>query len=156
MNIYELLSETTILPRLEVADKDELLETMLESFAPLVKKEQLEAIRAAVIDRERVMSTGIGKGLAIPHGKCSGIPSNLAALATLATPIDYDSIDRQPVRLALMLVGPDSNSSVHIKLLSRISRLMISDDFRERLLACETPAQILEEFHKEEAATPSM
>lgn len=155
MNIHELLTEATVMPNIKVAGKEDLLGRMVDSFSTLVDSEQLEAVRSAVLDREHLMSTGIGKGLAIPHGKCPGLPDNLAAVATLSHPVDFDSIDRQPVELAFMLVGPDTHSNVHIKLLSRISKLMISDAFRDRLMACTTSQQILDEFRKEEAAHQS-
>lgn len=97
------------------------------------------------------MSTGVGKGLAIPHGKAAEISENYVAFALLETPIDYGAVDGEPVSMVFLLAGPSSNSSQHIKLLSRISRLMNNNQFRERLKECETAKEILEVFEQEEA-----
>jgi mannitol/fructose-specific phosphotransferase system IIA component (Ntr-type) len=98
------------------------------------------------------MSTGVGSGFAIPHGKTDAVNDIVAAFAVTAQPIDYQSLDDQPVRLIFLLVGRDNMVGPHIKLLSRISRLMNKEDFRKQLLEAETPKDILEIFRQEEAA----
>ena len=113
-------------------------------------EEQLEAVRKAVFEREKIMSTGVGKGLAIPHAKTKAVTENHAAFALLKEPLDFDSIDGEPVRLVFLLVGPESNNSQHIKLLSRISRLMNSGSFRETILNCTSTEEILNAFQDEE------
>lgn len=150
MTLTSLLDRKTTLTRLEVSDKEELLNRMVELLSDRVSEEQLGRIRTAVLQREEIMSTGVGKGLAIPHGKASGLEESYASFALLNEPIEFDSIDGEPVRIVFMLVGPESRNSMHIKLLSRISRLMNNDGFREKLLECETPEEILIHFENEE------
>ncbi len=96
------------------------------------------------------MSTGVGKGFAIPHGKTNAVKDILAAFGKSDTPIEYDSLDGKPVNLIFLLVGKDNLVSSHIKLLSRISRLMNKDDFRERLMEAKTAKEILKVFEEEE------
>jgi len=97
------------------------------------------------------MSTGVGNGFAIPHGKTDAVSDIVAAFAVTAAPIDYQSLDEQPVRLVFLLVGKDSMVGPHIKLLSRISRLMNKEEFRKKLLAAASPKEVLEIFRTEEA-----
>jgi mannitol/fructose-specific phosphotransferase system IIA component (Ntr-type) len=150
MNIHSLLTTKSVLPKLKVKDKETLLNKLVDLLEPQVESPQLDSIREAVFEREEIMSTGVGKGLAIPHGKASGIDTNYASFATLDNPIDYESIDDKPVRIVFLLVGPESKNSAHIKLLSRISRLMNISRFRDALINCETPEEILNLFKTEE------
>lgn len=150
MNIFTLLNTQTILPNLEADDKDEILEKMVTSLEEKVTSGELEKIREAVFEREKIMSTGVGKGLAIPHGKAAGIEQTYAAFAILKEPVDYEAIDGQPVNMVFLLVGPQSSNSLHIKMLSRISRLMNNSKFRERLRKCSSPEEIIEQFKLQE------
>jgi mannitol/fructose-specific phosphotransferase system IIA component (Ntr-type) len=150
MNIYSLIKTSTILADFEIDDKEGLLHKMVDVLKDQVNDEQLEDIRDAVFEREKIMSTGVGKSLAIPHGKVESIEKNYASFAVLKEPIDYDSIDDNPVNMAFLLVGPAGENRLHIKLLSRISRLMNSTSFRTTLSECKTPEEIYEAFHEEE------
>jgi fructose-specific phosphotransferase system IIA component len=150
MNIYSLLNSSTILANLKVKSKEDLIETMVNALSDEVDDDQLEEIRESVLEREKIMSTGVGKNLAIPHGKVKSIEKNYASFAILKDPIEYDSIDGEPVTMVFLLAGPEAKNSIHIKLLSRISRLMNSTAFRESLAECTTPEEIYNAFHKEE------
>lgn len=152
MNIISLLKPDTVMPNLTVSDKQEVLNELINSLSSMVSNEELEAIREAVFERESVMSTGVGKGLAIPHGKGKGITDNYAAFALLKEPVNYEAIDGEPVSMVFLLAGPQSSSSFHIKMLSRISRLMNNSNFRERLQECDSSECILEVFEEEEKA----
>ncbi len=152
MNIISLLHTENVIPNLEAEDKLEVLNKLIDSLQSEVGDEELEAIRNAVLEREKIMSTGVGKGLAIPHGKAEGINGNHAAFAILKDPIDYEAVDDQPVKIIFLLVGPQSSNSMHIKMLSKISRLMNNTEFRDRLAECETAEQIIETFGEEEKA----
>jgi len=150
MNIFSLLDPQTVFPDLEVNDKEEILDTLVSSLKGKVSNGEIEKIRTAVIEREKIMSTGVGKGLAIPHGKTAGIEETYAAFAILKNPVDYEAIDDHPVNMVFLLVGPQSSNSLHIKLLSRISRLMNNSDFRESLRECDSADEIIERFKDEE------
>jgi fructose-specific phosphotransferase system IIA component len=151
MNLFSLLDQTTVLPNYVVGSKKELINALVNALEEKMEsEEQLEAVRKAVFEREKIMSTGVGKGLAIPHAKTKAVTENHATFALLDEPLDFDSIDGEPVRLVFLLVGPESNNSQHIKLLSRISRLMNSGSFRETILNCTSSEQILNAFQDEE------
>jgi len=151
MNLFSLLDEITVLANYEAVSKKELINALVDTLKDKVEStEQLEEIRKAVFEREEIMSTGVGKGLAIPHAKTKAVEENHAAFALLKEPLDFDSIDKEPVRLVFLLVGPESKNSQHIKLLSRISRLMNSGSFREKILSCENSEDILSAFRLEE------
>jgi mannitol/fructose-specific phosphotransferase system IIA component (Ntr-type) len=150
MDICNLLDRSTIVRGLEVDDKKELINKVVDLLEPKVSSEQLERIRTSVFERENIMSTGVGKQLAIPHGKCDSIDEILASFAILEESVEFDSIDDQPVKIVFLLVGPEDKSGQHIKLLSRISRLMNSTAFREKLLECNSPDEIFSTFQTEE------
>ncbi|CUU05323.1 Phosphoenolpyruvate-dependent sugar phosphotransferase system, EIIA 2 [Candidatus Kryptobacter tengchongensis] len=96
------------------------------------------------------MTTGVGKGFAVPHGKTDAVTDIVAAFAITKKPIDYDSLDGEPVRLIFLLVGRDNMVGPHIKLLSRISKLMNDNNFRERLLNAKDSKEVVELFKTEE------
>jgi fructose-specific phosphotransferase system IIA component len=150
MNIFSLLEPQTVLPNLEVKNKTEILHRLVASLEGKVSAEKTEIILEAVIERENIMSTGVGKGLAIPHGKTAAVEQTYAAFAVLKDPVDYEAIDHKPVNMVFLLIGPQSSNSLHIKMLSRISRLMNNSDFRARLGDCTTPEEIIEQFKNEE------
>jgi len=150
MRISDFLSSANVFPSLHVSDKEEAIRTLSASVAKHTPGATAETVFQAVMERERIMSTGVGKGLAIPHGKVNGLETSEMAFARLVNPIEYGSIDQAPVSLVFLVVGPESQSSNHIRLLSRISRLMNNDAFRNALLSCATSEQILEHFRQEE------
>ncbi|HLR32613.1 MAG TPA: PTS sugar transporter subunit IIA [Fodinibius sp.] len=150
MNIFSLLDTETVLPNLEAKDKAEILDKLVSSLKGQVSEEEADKILEAVIERENIMSTGVGKGLAIPHAKTSAVEQTYAAFAVLKEPVEYNAVDNKPVTMIFLLVGPQSSNSLHIKMLSRISRLMNDNEFRQRLIDCLTASDIIEQFRREE------
>ena len=96
----------------------------------------------SVLDRESTRTTGIGNGLAIPHGKCPGVDHLVMAIGRPGTPIDFQAIDGRPVNLIVLLASPPDQTGPHIQALARISRLMTMDDFREKIYAAQTAEEI--------------
>jgi len=152
MKITDILNESVVRTNLPGATKEEVINAMIELAGTQKQVVDKERMRTAIFDREKIMSTGVGSGFAIPHGKTDAVNEIVAAFAVTAQPIDYQSLDDQPVRLMFLLVGRDNMVGPHIKLLSRISRLMNKEDFRKQLLEAQTPKNILDIFRKEEAA----
>lgn len=150
MNLFTLLDENNVIATLEAENKEQVINTLVDTLKSKVSRSVLEDIREGVFERESVMSTGVGKGLAIPHCKTRSVEDNYAAFARLKKPLDFDSIDGQPVSIIFLLVGPDSRHSHHIKLLSRISRLMNSASFRDKILEADSQEAILDAFKEEE------
>lgn len=150
MNLFSLLDSDTVHAQINVKNKKELIMLMVESLNSRIDPEHQEEILEKVLEREKVMSTGVGKGLGIPHCKTDKVEENLAAFALLNEPLEFSSIDDEPVRLVFLLISPDSRNSLHIKMLSRISRLMNSGSFREQILSCTSKEEILDAFKTEE------
>ncbi len=150
MRISDHLSTANVFPYLKVVDKEDAIRQLSASVADRNPGTDVQTIIQAVMERERIMSTGVGKGLAIPHGKVNGLQSSEMAFAKLSIPIEYGSIDQAPVSLMFLVVGPESQSGNHIRLLSRISRLMNNDVFRSGLMDCSTAEELVEHFHREE------
>lgn len=151
MKITDILTEQFVRTNLEGTTKDEVLNAMVEIASASQRVLDKEKVRAAIFDRERIMSTGVGSGFAIPHGKTDAVSDIVGSFAVTAQPIDYKSLDDQPVRILFLLVGRDNMVGPHIKLLSRISRLMNKEEFRKKLLDARNPGEILELFKQEEA-----
>jgi fructose-specific phosphotransferase system IIA component len=151
MKITDILNEDVVRTNLSGTSKTEIIDAMINLVSTQDKVLDKEKLRESIFEREKIMSTGVGSGFAIPHGKTDAVTDIVGAFAITAQPIDYQSLDEQPVRIVFLLVGRDNMVGPHIKLLSRISRLMNKEEFRKRLLEATTPAEILELFRQEEA-----
>lgn len=150
MKVSELLNPGVIISNLKGNKKEEVINELIDLLKDDSRVQDIEKVRDAVLDREKIMSTGVGKGFAIPHGKTNSITDIVAAFGKTKRSIDYNALDNQPVHLVFLLVGKDNLVSKHIKLLSRISRMMNKDEFRSKLLDAETVEEILDVFRKEE------
>ncbi len=150
MHISSILDTQFIAIKLQAESKEDVLNQMVDILGASPKVLDLERVRKAIIERERIMSTGVGHGFAIPHGKTDALTDIVAAFAITAQPIDFQALDDQPVRLVFMLVGNETHVGTHLKLLSRVSRLMNSDSFRSQLLQASTPDAVMDLFNQEE------
>ncbi|MBE0550846.1 MAG: PTS sugar transporter subunit IIA [Ignavibacterium sp.] len=150
MKVSELLKQEFIISDLKGESKEEIINELVDLFKDDPRVEDIEKVRAAVLEREKVMSTGVGKGFAIPHGKTNAVKEIIGAFGKIKDGIDYESLDGNPVNLVFLLVGKDNLISTHIKLLSRISRLMNKDDFRHRLTEANSADEIVKLFSEEE------
>ncbi len=150
MKLVDILSEQTIKVPLEKQEKTQVIEELVDLLDTAGKITNRDSVLKAILDREAVMSTGVGEGVAIPHGKSDAAPVIVAALGISAEPIDFDSIDKEPVRLIWLLVGPPGQTGPHLKALSRISRLMHMGELKEKLLAARSAAEVLQEVAREE------
>jgi PTS system fructose-specific IIC component len=151
MKIVDLLSEQVVRTNLPGTSKNEVINAIIDLAATQDRVLDKEKVRAAIFEREKIMSTGVGAGFAIPHAKSDAVSDIVAAFAVTAQPIDYQSLDDQPVRIVFLLVGRENMVGPHIKLLSRISRLMNNEDFRKQLINAASPKDVLDIFRKEEA-----
>lgn len=150
MKISDLLDESNIIPGLSARTKNEAIDKLVDTLSDKLDGETIKSVRKAVLERENIMSTGVGKGLAIPHGKSKQLSQTYAAFGKLEEPVEYNAIDGEPVHILFLLVGPESQNSVHIKMLSRISRLLNSSAFREKLVASTDVNTIIDLFRSEE------
>ena len=152
MLLSDLLTSERVRVPLRGTTKDALLEELVEVLRDAGAVADAEGVLRAVRERERVLSTGVGSGVAIPHGKSEGVAELAMAAGVVPQPVDFDALDGEPVSLLFLLVGPDSAAGQHVKALSRISRLVRRDAFRERLSAARDPEEFVALVAEAEAA----
>ena len=150
MKLSDLLHKDFIIADLKGTAKEDVINELVDLFKDDSRVIDLKKVREAVLEREKIMSTGVGKGFAIPHGKTNAVKEILAAFGKTDSSIDYQALDNQPVNLVFLLVGKDNMVSTHIKLLSRISRMMTKEEFRDKLRLAKSSDEILEIFKTEE------
>lgn len=141
--LTDLLTPDRIRVPLSATDKPAALRELVELLAER-SGAPFEPLHGAVLEREAVLSTGIGHGIAIPHAKSPAVDKLWLVCGSSPEGIPFDALDAKPVRLFFLLLGPDSAAGQHVKALSRIARLVRGDQVREALLAAESP----EAFHQ--------
>jgi len=150
MNLLDILTPECIKAPLATSDKKSVIDELVDVLLAAGKVTDAQALKDAVWTREQTRTTGIGHGLAIPHGKCVGMPGLAMAIGRPAKPMDFEAIDGQPVKLIVLLASPPDRTSDHIQALARISRLMTMDEFRERIYAAQTAAEIYDLLKSQE------
>ena len=150
--LSDLLTSVRVKVPLEATTKDEVLVELVDLLAEEGAVSDRDAALGVVRERERVLSTGIGHGVALPHGKSDACSELAIAAGVTRTPIDFDALDDEPVRLFFLLVGPESAAGLHIKMLSRISRLVRHAEVRDRLAAAPDPEAFREVLRQAEGA----
>ena len=152
MTLVEILSGKSVIVGLKGQDKREILEELVDVLEVGEKISDRERVLEAVLQREEIMSTGIGHGIAIPHGKSEFVKELGGVLGIKSEGVEFDSLDGQPTFIFFLLVSPMDVSGPHIKALARISRLLKGEDFRQKLIACpdkDTAIKILTEEESE-------
>ncbi len=152
MKLSEMLREDLIRIPLQKSEKVEIIHEMIDVLTAGGKIKNREKVLQSVLEREKMMSTGIGNSVAIPHGKSSGVEELSVGLGIANQDINFDALDGKPVRIIFMLVGPENSSSQHIKMLSRISRLLNQASFRRKISEASTAPQIMQIITDEEKA----
>ena len=141
-----LLARTRIAVNLNVSSKKRLLECLAGLLLKNRDELDRDTISQILIERERLGSTGIGDGVALPHGRVNGIEHAIGAFVTLKTPLDYDAIDEQPVTMAFALLVPANANETHLKILSRLAEIFSDSEFRRRLTASTDPDLVYSEL----------
>lgn len=144
MDLRKVLSEDVIRMDVQGTTKDEIIEYLVDILCGTGKVADREAALRSVRERENKMSTGIQKGVAIPHGKTASVDQLLACIALKKEGVDFDSLDGKPSRIFIMTLSPVDRSGPHIQFLSEISQLLQDDDARARLLDADTPREALD------------
>lgn len=150
MKLSQYLNVQRIIPDMKADSKEAAINEMIDIFANDSNVNDLEKMRQAIFEREKIMSTGVGKNFAIPHGKTNAVNDVICAYGRLINPIDYDSLDKAPVHHLFLIVGREDMVSLHIKLLSRITRLMARDPLRIDLMKAENAEEIFKLFTADE------
>ena len=137
MNISDLLAPDAIIPALKAQSKKQLLQE-LAARAHAQTRLPERRIFETLIERERLGTTGVGQGIAIPHGRMAGVAKITGVFARLENAIDYEAVDSQPVDLVFMLLAPENAGADHLKALARVSRLLRNQATCEKLRAAGT------------------
>jgi len=139
MFLYDIFPPELIKIGLEAEDKDEVFEEMADLFCQTIKPSNRNDVLEAIWERESKMSTGIQKGIAIPHGKVKGLENVYGILGISKNGIEYDALDDQPVYLLFMVLAPRTDSELPLRLLKRLSELLDNPQFYTELLAQNDP-----------------
>ncbi len=153
MEILDLLVPEAVLPSLKAQSKKQLLQELAQRAAELTGLPE-RRIFETLIERERLGSTGMGQGIAIPHGRLAGLSKIAGLFARLETPIAYDAVDNQPVDLVFLLLAPEGAGADHLKALARVSRLLRNQATCEKLRATKE-SQVLFSLLTEKSNGPS-
>ena len=137
VDISDLITPSTIVPSLKVTSKKQALQELARHGAESTGLGE-RAIFEILLERERLGTTGVGGGVAIPHGKLPGLTRLYGVFARLETPIDFDSIDEQPVDLIFLLLAPETAGADHLKALARVSRSLRDKETCEKLRGSDT------------------
>jgi fructose-specific phosphotransferase system IIA component len=142
MKLSEILDKACVKVPLEATEKNAAIEELVDLLAQTGRVKDRAGALTAVMAREQVRSTGIGHGLAVPHGKAAGCEGLVMAVGKPAQPIDFASIDSKPVDIIVLLASPPEQSGPHIQTLARISRLMLMEPFRKAVLAARSADEL--------------
>lgn len=152
MKLYQLIKSHSVRLTLEAKDKSDVLDELVDILKDDSRVTNLTKVRSAVQDREKITSTGVGKGVAVPHGKTDGVNEDIVVLARTDEGIDFDSHDAQPVFLFFLLIGKMDSAIRHLKLLSRIAKMMDNPARVEAIKTAKSAEEIIsliEDFEKD-------
>ncbi|HET6578346.1 MAG TPA: PTS sugar transporter subunit IIA [Gemmatimonadales bacterium] len=133
MLLTELLSPARVVVPLPADDRQTAIAALTRRLAELAGA-QYQEVLGAVLERESVLSTGIGFGVAIPHARSAAVRELIMVAGVTPRPVPFDAIDGEPVRLLFLIVGPEASAGSHVKILSRIARLVRRESVRQQLL----------------------
>ncbi len=142
MNLLDYLKPECVKVPLVATEKRAAINELIDVLAAAGLITDAGVLKDAVWTREQTRTTGIGNALAIPHGKCPGIPALVIAIGKPATPMDFASIDRQPVKLIILLASPPDRGQDHIMVLAKVSRMFMTKDLREQIYAAESSEEL--------------
>jgi nitrogen PTS system EIIA component len=149
--LSDLLSAERVRVPLRSQSKDGVLRELVQLAMPQAEPAALDRTLNAVRDREALLSTGIGSGVAIPHGRTDQVDSLIVAAGVTATAIDFAALDGKPVSLFFLLLGPDSAAGAHVRALGRISRIVRHESIRGELTSAATREDFLQRLMGAEA-----
>lgn len=149
MKILDVLHKEAILVNLEARDKKGILEELVAPVARIADINHEDLVRV-LMERERLGSTGIGKGIGIPHGKLNDLKSLFLGFGLSRQGVDFESIDGRPTHIFFLLVAPEDSTGLHLRLLAQISRALKNELFRERLLSATDKDEIVSIIEEED------
>jgi mannitol/fructose-specific phosphotransferase system IIA component (Ntr-type) len=152
MRLTDVLKPQNIRVPLVATNKTAAITELVQLLHANGEVADVKSVLASVLERESTRTTGIGNGLAIPHGKCPGTNHLVMAIGKPLSPVDFQSIDGKPVSLIWLLTSPPDQTGPHIHALARISRLMTIESFRQALAAARSAQDVYDTIVKQESA----
>ncbi|MGE3109211.1 MAG: PTS sugar transporter subunit IIA [Phycisphaerales bacterium] len=153
MKLLDLITVDCLKVPMAAENKRAAIDELIDLLSALGRVPDAPALKEAVWAREQTRTTGIGHGLAIPHGKCAGMPAIAIAIGKPARPMEFQAIDGRPVRLVVLLASPPDKPSDHIQALAHITRLMMMEEFREQIYAAESKDAMFELIRQQESGS---
>jgi len=150
MTLTQILQQTCIKVPLEGKDKKSVITELVDLLDGNGQLLDRDVVLEAVMMREQTRSTGIGSGIAVPHGKCKAVKELVIAIGITSDGIDFESVDGKPVTIVILLVSPADQTGPHIQALARISRLMLDEQFKTELSRASSAEQAYELVSKKE------
>lgn len=150
MKIIDVLKKESIISDLKAMDKRGVLEEMVGDVAIKSAGLDKERLLEILLEREKLGSTGIGYGVAIPHGKLKNLDCLVVTFGRSVTGIDYQSLDNKPAHLFFLILAPEDSAAAHLKILARISKLLKDPSFRKKLLSASSRDEIFHAIAEEE------
>ena len=142
MKLSDILEEDNIIPDLKAKDKKGVLEELAEAIASHEPSLDKNSLVKVLLERERLGSTGIGDGVAIPHGKFPAVTQPIISFGRSRKGLDFDSMDGEPAFLFFLLVAPENAASIHLKALARIAKILKNGAFRKVLMKAQNRQEL--------------
>ena len=150
MKILDILSETSIISELKGTTKKAVLEELIDAIRLQNPQLDRDRLMSVLLERERLGSTGIGDGIAIPHGKIKDLNQLVLSFGKSSHGVDFESMDGRPVHLFFLLVAPETSSGIHLRALAKIARLLKNNTIRKRLGSVKSPSEIFAVIQQED------
>jgi PTS system nitrogen regulatory IIA component len=151
MKIVDVLKKESVIPELHSKNKPEVVKELSQLVSSLYPNINTDRLFQILMEREKLCSTAVDSGVAIPHGKLGGISNIIAAFGRSVQGIDFESLDGNPSHLFILILAPENSSGAHLKLLARISKIFRIPEFRARLMEAKTQDEIYEIIAEEDA-----
>ncbi|MCF8720777.1 PTS sugar transporter subunit IIA [Nitrospina gracilis] len=151
MKISEIIKEDYVIPNVSASDKQGVLAELVEFLNKKGVVENCDHLNRALLEREKLGSTGIGENVALPHAKVANLDQIVAVFARSVHGIDFESLDQKPVHFICLLLAPESSTGLHLKALARIARLFKVESLREAILKAHDAAEIYSLIEEEDA-----
>jgi len=152
MNLSEAVEKKAVLLDCAAADKEELLNELIDAAGRSRRLKDVDAAREAIFEREELSSTGMGHGVAMPHARLRDVQFPVLGFARHVAGVDFEAVDGEPVRLIFLLLTPSSNPELNVQLLGKLSRMCSSEENRERLKQIDKPRDFMAFIHEIDAA----
>lgn len=148
MEIHKMMAPDRVLLNLQGNTKEEVLVELADAQALSGVVENVEALKEAILEREAIMSTGIGLSIAVPHAKIDAVKDFVLAIGRKSDGIDYDSLDGVPVKIIVMIAAPDNEQNRYLRILAKVTHVLRDSAARAKILVAESEEEIIRLFEE--------